>query len=86
MELDPNESAERGFAEARGTWSDEEADYFVEELAGIWAGWTRAEAWLTDDESARSPTARLPERWQRLDSGRPVGDIVAALDRSREGR
>ncbi len=35
---------------------------------------------------ARSRTTRLPERWQRFDSGRPVGNIVAALDRSRQGR
>jgi hypothetical protein len=41
---------------------------------------------VIDDESARSRTAHLPERWQRFDSGRLVGDIVAALDRSRQGR
>lgn len=37
------------------------------------------------DEPAADHMARLPERWRRFDSGRPVGDIVAALDRSRQG-
>lgn len=41
---------------------------------------------VIDDESARNRTAPLPERWQRFDSGRLVGDIVAAIDRSRQGR
>ena len=27
----------------------------------------------------------LPERWRHFDSGRPVPDIVAALERSRRG-
>lgn len=42
MGLDLDEPAERRFAEARGAWSDEEADRFVEELAEIWAGWPQA--------------------------------------------
>lgn len=29
--------------------------------------------------------AQLPARWQRFDSGRPLPDIVLALERSRRG-
>ncbi|MEJ7894173.1 MAG: helix-turn-helix domain-containing protein [Solirubrobacteraceae bacterium] len=28
----------------------------------------------------------LPTRWQRFDSGRPLPDVAAALERSRRGR
>jgi excisionase family DNA binding protein len=28
----------------------------------------------------------LPERWKRLRSGRPMPDVVAAIERSRRGR
>ena len=39
------------------------------------------------DAVATSPGGvELPERWRRFDSGRPVPDVVAALERSRRGR
>jgi excisionase family DNA binding protein len=31
-------------------------------------------------------TLEMPARWRTFDSGRPVPDVVAALERSRRGR
>jgi hypothetical protein len=38
------------------------------------------------NEDAESNMAELPEGWNRTVSGRPMPDIVAALDRSRAER
>jgi hypothetical protein len=46
---------------------------------------SKARLVIANDEPDVDHTASLPERWQRFDSGRPVGDVVSALDRSRQG-
>ena len=39
-----------------------------------------------DDHETTGNMVELPEGWNRTVSGRPMPDIVAALDRSRAGR
>jgi hypothetical protein len=39
-----------------------------------------------NNETDSSNMVELPEGWNRTVSGRPMPDIVAALDRSRAGR
>lgn len=38
-----------------------------------------------DVVAAPAITLEIPERWKHFDSGRPVPDIVNALERSRRG-
>jgi hypothetical protein len=58
----------------------------VDELTEQEASSARIVVEAGGEDEAGSNMAELPDGWNRTVSGRPMPDIVAALDRSRAGR